>query len=132
MLTPMSFAGKARRLPAKLAEIFEKLGEAEQRSLIDYAEFLLQRGEQTAPETEEKALPLEPEQLPRPDSESVVAAIKRLTATYHMLDRQALLSRTSELMSAHVLQGRDAADVIDELETVFSDYYRNYLDGFKR
>jgi hypothetical protein len=131
MLTPMPFAGKGK-LPSRLAEIFDKLGEEERRSLLDFAEFLLQRSSQTGAEADEAAQPLEPAEHPRPESETVVAAIKRLTATYHMLDRQALFSKTSELMSAHILQGRDAADVIDELETVFSDYYRKYLDGFKR
>jgi hypothetical protein len=44
--------------------------------------------------------------MPRPSQESVVAAIKRLSKTYEMLDRGPMLNETSALMSAHVLQGR--------------------------
>ena len=44
MLTPMPFAGKGK-LPERLAEIVDRLGEEEQRSLLDFAEFLLQRSQ---------------------------------------------------------------------------------------
>ena len=57
---------------------------------------------------------------------------KDLIEEFVFRHRQDLFSKTSELMSAHVLQGRAAADVIDELESVFNEYYRNYLDAFER
>jgi hypothetical protein len=44
-----------------------------------------------------------------------------------MLERDQLLDQTSSLMMSHVLQGRDAASVIDELEVVFSEHYQRYL-----
>ena len=65
----------------------------------------------------------EPESIPRPAEEKVVAAIKRLSRTYPMLDKNAMLGATSDLMMQHVLQGRDAKEVIDELEQVFRDEY---------
>jgi hypothetical protein len=49
----------------------------------------------------------------------VIAAIRRLTQTYAMLDRGPLLHETAALMSAHVLRGRAAAAVIDDLEALF-------------
>ena len=55
-------------------------------------------------------------------------AIKRLSATYYMLERERLLDQTSSLMMAHVLQGRDAVSVIDELEVIFSEHYQRYLE----
>jgi hypothetical protein len=43
-----------------------------------------------------------------------------------MLDRGPMLHETSALMSAHVLQGRDAAEVIDALEALFGRHYQDY------
>ncbi len=56
----------------------------------------------------------------------MVGAIRRLAESYPMLDRGALLHETSALVSAHVLQGRPAGSVIDELEALFHDHYRRY------
>jgi hypothetical protein len=50
--------------------------------------------------------------------------MKRLSATYHMLDKSKLLNETSALMAQHVMQGRPAHEVIDELEVVFELHYR--------
>jgi hypothetical protein len=35
-----------------------------------------------------------------------------------------MLGATSDLVTQHVVQGREAAEVIDELETLFADHYR--------
>lgn len=64
-----------------------------------------------------------PADIPRPESESVVAAIRRLSQTFPMLDKEALLHETSALMTAHLMQGRGAVEVIDELEIVFRRHY---------
>ena len=74
--------------------------------------------------------PPEPVLEPRPAQESVIAAIRRMRRSYPMLDSATMLNDTSTLMSAHVLQGRSAADVIDELEELFAVRYREYTgDG---
>jgi len=88
-----------------------------QRSLLDFAAFLTTRAEP------EEVVPLTLQNIPRPDNESVVKAIKRLVATYPMLDRSEMLNETSALMTEHVMQGRDATEVIDDLETVFRTQY---------
>lgn len=131
MLTPMMKGGSRSALPARLSDIYAKLGEQERRSLLDFAEFLLER-QQDADRSEPVTAPAEPELQPRPASESVVAAIKRLTRSYPMLEKQALFSGTSELMSAHLLQGREAEEIIDELEALFEQYYRNYVESFEQ
>lgn len=66
---------------------------------------------------------------PRPTEESVVLAIRRLKRSYPMLDRRRLMGPASVLMAQHALQGRDAAEVIDELELVFERHYRESLGG---
>ena len=131
MLKPMMTGGSSRTLPDRLSGIYAKLGEQERRSLLDYAEFLLQR-QQDSGKSEPVTAPAEPELQPRPESESVVAAIKRLTRSYPMLEKQALFSGTSELMSAHLLQGREAEEIIDELEALFQQYYREYVERFEQ
>jgi hypothetical protein len=40
-----------------------------------------------------------------------------------MLDKSDLLHEASELMTTHLMQGRPAAEVIDELEVVFRRHY---------
>ena len=94
-----------------------------QEQLIAFAEFLVDR---TGPATVEE--PAAPKPIPRPAQESVIAAVRRLSETYHMLDKGAMLHETSTLVSAHVLQGRPAQQVIDELENLFETRYHDYRD----
>ena len=67
---------------------------------------------------------VKPEAIARPEGEKVVAAVKRLSKTYYMLDKKQMLGATSDLVTQHLLQGRDAVDVIDELESLFAQHYR--------
>jgi hypothetical protein len=58
----------------------------------------------------------------------VVAAIRRLRRTYPMLDGSAMLTQASSLMAAHVLHGRSAVSVIDELEALFKERFEDHRD----
>lgn len=108
------------RASKKLRKLFESLSEADQATLMSFAEFLAQKSVK-----EEISLVLEaPKDIPRPEEESVVKAIKRLTVTYPMINPEGLLDQTSSLMTAHVLQGRAATEVIDELEALFAERYQ--------
>ena len=101
-----------------LADIFEYLPEKDQHTLYEFAEFLKSR----APEP--KAEVTEPLGIPRPEEESVVAAIKRLKQNYPMLKQKELLNETSNHMMQHMMQGKAAADVIDELELLFETKFQ--------
>ena len=68
----------------------------------------------------------EPELLERPAAESVVKALKRLRASYPMLSPESLLQASSDLMAAHMIKGRPANEVIDELEKIFAEYYQKF------
>ncbi|MCG5536731.1 Crp/Fnr family transcriptional regulator [Ectothiorhodospira mobilis] len=115
----MSVNHAAPRDPeTRLRRILRRLPQAQRETLVSFAEFLAQRHP-----AEEAPLP-EPEAIPRPREETVVKAMKRLSATYPMLDKSRLLNETSALMSQHVMQGRPAQEVIDELETLFARHYR--------
>nr|WP_236717268.1 Crp/Fnr family transcriptional regulator [Acidihalobacter prosperus] len=100
--------------------LFDALPEADRRTLIAFAEFLAER----APKPEPVAAAPVPH--PRPEKESVVKAVRRLAATYPMLDKAKMLNQTSALMAQHVMQGRDAVEVIDELEVLFETHYLQY------
>jgi len=110
----------------KLLEHYRTLDPQGRVTLLAFAEFLAARATLEAPRAEG---PLEPDPIPRPREESVVGAIKRLSRSYYMLDRTTMLNDTSSLMGAHVLQGRPAAIVIDELETLFAREYARYREG---
>ena len=118
----MYINGKSGPKPEKrIVELFEQLPEAERKSLLDFAEFLASRCEPAAP------LSLEPREIPRPQEESVVAAMKRLRETYHMLDHSKLLHEASGLMAQHLMQGRPAPEVIDDLELMFLRYFEKLV-----
>lgn len=111
----------------RLLECYSRLGDQDKATLTAFAEFLASRQAEDEDTPPAPAKPLEPLDIPRPAKESVVAAIRRLTATYPMLDRKDLLNETSSLMAAHVLQGRKAQDVVDQLEAVFRSHYELFL-----
>jgi hypothetical protein len=128
MLTPKHPAAPASAEERRLLRLFRGLREAERGTLLAFAEFLARHEAPTAAPSAVPESPQEPEPLPRPEVETVIAAIRRLGLTYPMIDRAPLLHETSALMSAHVLQGRDAAEVIDALEALFARQYRDYRD----
>lgn len=100
----------------KLLDLFARLPKSERETLVAFAEFLSARA----------GADLNvgvPEAIPRPSSESVIAAVKRLSATYPMLDKSKVLHETSGLVTQHLMQGRAAVEVIDELEIVFRRHY---------
>lgn len=107
----------------RLVALFAALDRQDQQALLAFAEFLRAR----APEQlgADDDIP-EPEPIPRPEQETVVAAIKRLSRSYHMLDKREVLHQASALMAEHVMRGRNAVEVIDELEVVFARSYRKF------
>lgn len=113
----------------KLLKLHRQLSEADQAALLSFAEYLVHRTATTDAAGQAQESTYEPQAIPRPDDETVIAAIRRLTATYPMLDRDALLHDTADLVSAHVLQGRGAVDVIDELEVVFRRHFDRVHSG---
>jgi len=118
-----------------LIQLLDKLSPADLVTVARFAEFLLQRpadepvtAASAAPAAAAVPVPAdipEPEAIARPQGEKVVAAVKRLSKTYYMLDKKQMLGVTSDLVTQHLLQGRDAVDVIDELESLFAQHYRN-------
>ena len=110
----------------EILKLFRSLTAAEQGHLLAFAQFLHGRSggrlPTTAPAAPVNEIP-EPVAIPRPDEESVVKAVKRLAQTYPMLDKSKMLTDTSALVMQHVVQGRDAVEVIDELEIVFQRHY---------
>jgi hypothetical protein len=102
----------------KLLELFEQLAPEQQERLIAFAEFLSDGA------AEPGATEREPVAIPRPESETVTMAIRRLVRIYPMLDRRKLMVEASEFMAQHALQGRPAAEVIDELENLFARHFK--------
>ncbi len=116
----------------QLTELFQQLGASDQATLLDFAAFLASRAPasrvpvKTAPEAVQ-----EPEIIERPARETVVGALKRLSKSYPMLDKTVMLSATSELVATTIMQGSDPVGVIDELEVIFSDHYKQLKSGNK-
>ena len=121
MLLPNTMPGPAQR---QLLKLFAELDEAGRQQLLVYAEFLLSRRNHLEPTDQTSEAIAEPEPIERPADETVIGAIKRLSKSYSMLSKDAILHETSDLMTAHVLKGRPAVEVIDELEVLFARHYQ--------
>lgn len=106
----------------KLLNFFRKLSRQDEQTLLSFAEFLAARS-QAGVDPDSLTL----NKIERPAEESVIAAIKRLSASYPMLDKDKMLTETSSLMTQHVVQGRLAKEVIDELEQLFDRHYDAFL-----
>lgn len=119
----MSGVGKMKLAEKKLLASFKRLETSEQETLLAFAEFLSQHN--VADD-----LPVaKPQIIERPESESVVAAIKRLSASYPMLEKPELLNKASAIMTKHVMQGQEVRLAVDELEILFTTYYEEMIEG---
>ena len=116
----------------QLTELFRQLGVSEQTTLLDFAAFLASRtlARPVAVNIEPEVIP-EPKLIERPEGESVVGALKRLSKSYPMLDKTVMLSATSDLVATTIMQGADPVGVIDELEVIFSKHYEQLKSGNK-
>lgn len=118
----MTGSNRQGRRQALLAA-FDRLDEAQQLALMDFAALLATRDDGSA------RAEIRPE--PRPADESVVAAIRRLTRSYPAAERRRLMGPLSMLMAEHALQGRAAVEVIDELEAVFEKHHEETVRSAK-
>jgi hypothetical protein len=104
---------------SKLLDLFDQLTSEQQDKLIAFAEFLTGSGQ-------EGPMTAEPVAIPRPASETVTMAIRRLVRSYPMLDRRRLMAEAAQLLAQHALEGRPSAQVIDELELLFSRCFEQH------
>jgi len=100
-----------------LIDLYQALDDSRKKSLSDFADFLYAQAEPVLKEVQA------PDDIPRPEQETVVGAIKRLKATYHMIGSMSVFSEASALMTDHMVKGRDVVEVIDEMEVLFEDAY---------
>ncbi len=104
-----------------LINLYEAMDDERRRSLCDFADFLYAQAEPIS-----KEVPA-PENVPRPQQESVVGAVKRLKVKYHMVESMSVFSAASTLMTDHMVKGRDVVEVIDEMEVLFEEAYDQLL-----
>ncbi|MEE3288658.1 MAG: Crp/Fnr family transcriptional regulator [Pseudomonadota bacterium] len=109
---------------ARLLESFRSMSPRARHSLVDFASFL---AIQEPGEVEKIAR--DPIPLPRPENESVIAAIRRLARTYPMLDKDSVFSTAASLMTQQVMGQREHEEIIDELEEVFRSRYERLTDS---
>ena len=121
MLTPKLNLPSDQR---KLLQLYSRLNEQERGNLVAFAEFLASR--ESTETLAETGRPAQPKPIPRPESETVIGAIRRLSESYYMVDKSLLLTETSSLMTAHLMHGREAAEVIDELEALFEERFQKH------
>jgi hypothetical protein len=106
----------------KLLDCFRRLSEERKTALLEFAAYLADK-EENSPA---RLIPQVPLEIPRPENESVIKAVRRLRETYPMLDQNKIFSEVSTQMTKHVMQGIPAVEVIDELEIIFRRYYETH------
>jgi len=119
----------------RLLAYLRKLTSQDAHALLRFAAFLA--GEQNAvgSETDPQAEPstavvsMEPNYIERPEKEKVVDALKRLSATYPMLEKKKLLDKSSTLVAQHIMFGKSARETIDEIEKVFAEAYAQFVNA---
>jgi hypothetical protein len=110
----------------KLIEVFNQLNKTDQSSILSFAEFLLSQSDVIVkPKVIEQAIDID-----RPSKESVIAAIKRLTATYPMIKKSGVLDQAAKVMTDHMMHGKKAELAINELELIFAEHYELYKKAF--
>lgn len=102
---------------ARLAALHARLDERARAMLLEFAEFLAARAE--APGAV-RVVTL------RPTHETVLHAVRRLNRSYPMLDRAKLMRPVGDLLSQHLVDGRDAVEVIDELEAFYAAAFAEF------
>ena len=119
-MLPTSSSLKNRQ-EKQLIDYYSSLSSSDKDNLLAFAEFLSQRATSNNVDKEliDRTTQSQPVAIQRPETESVIKAIKRLTATYPMVEKENLLHSISDLITAHMMQGKKAEIVIDELEDLF-------------
>ena len=113
-----------------LLQLFSKLAAGDQASLLAFAEFLGSRGVSETVAVRRQVLEIpDPEQIERPQKESIVGCLKRLAKTYPMLDKNEMLKATSDLVATNIMQGGDTVEAVDKLERIFRDHYEQLKAG---
>ncbi len=106
---------------AALIDLYESMDDERKRSLCDFADFLYAKADPVS-----KEIPA-PDDVSRPQEETVVGAVKRLKIKYHMIESMSVFSAASDLMTDHMVKGRDVVEVIDEMEILFEGAYDKLL-----
>ena len=109
----------------QLIDLYDSLDNERKQSLSDFADYLLAKAGPVL-----KEIP-PPEDIPRPEKETVVGAVKRLKMQYHMVESMTVFSKASALMTDHMVKGRDVMEVVDEMELLFQTEYNKLVDDLE-
>ena len=107
----------------RLDKITSELDSENLSTLLTFAEFLRARQPDTAVEVSDPMI------VPRPENESVIGAIQRLSRGYPMLARDTLLNEAVSLMTRHIMSGKSAVETIDRVDALFSSRYQAFQSG---
>jgi len=115
---------QASKQERQIVKLFKSLDETNKEALIAFGEFLQTRAEGSSASSKTvEPIASTPVDIPRPENESVIKAIRRLSETYPMVDKETILHPISNLMTSHIIQGRKAPEVIDDLQALFLSEY---------
>ncbi|MBF0427612.1 MAG: hypothetical protein HQL94_01705 [Magnetococcales bacterium] len=117
----MGFGDREKK---QLLALWRELQPQEQKSVLQFAQFLASRQEKEGCEPLPPTIPDTPLPIPRPEVESAVAGLKRLKKSYPMIEAdEQVLGEASRILMGKVMGASDA-EVITQLETFFADRYQ--------
>jgi hypothetical protein len=112
-----------------LSKIYKELDSNHRQTLLSFANFLVQQQKEQSATSQENIVDLKPLNIPRPKKESVIKAIRRLSANYPMIDTDTMFDAISKLMTSHIMEGRSAEEVINDLQALFENQYTELNNG---
>jgi hypothetical protein len=112
-----------------LSKIYKELDSNHRQTLLSFANFLVQQQKEQSATSQENIVDLKPLNIPRPKKESVIKAIRRLSANYPMIDTDTMFDAISKSMTSHIMEGRSAEEVINDLQALFENQYTELNNG---
>lgn len=120
-----------------LLDFYRSLSEQDAQALLRFAEFLASGAAPAEPGLQAPVEAPSNDEIPkptlreRPENEKVVDALKRLSASYPMLEKKKLLDKASALVTQHVMFKHPAELVINQLEDMFKKAYEQFIEEDK-
>ncbi|MBF0383522.1 MAG: Crp/Fnr family transcriptional regulator [Magnetococcales bacterium] len=103
---------------AELLAAFRELNKVNKNTLIQFANFLQSQ------QTDEQPISKEPLDLPKPDDETAVKALKRLKQSYPMIDADMSLLDDASRLLMEKITGTPDQEVIEKLEALFLERFK--------
>ncbi|MBF0368239.1 MAG: hypothetical protein HQL52_02180 [Magnetococcales bacterium] len=108
----------------KLLAAWRKMGPEDRHALLKFAEFLASHSTASP-----SPPPTEPLDIPKPEGESAVKALKRLKKSYPMIENDLRLLEEASTILMRKVTGSSDQEVVADLEHFFAKRYQQWQEA---